>query len=79
MNKAVDYLKVSGLEIWDSDTQRLTPLGFDHIRLLRRYDFTLKAKPEAGGLRPLRGHNIKTEELCVKENPNGDYSTKLVV
>lgn len=33
---------------------RLTPLGFDHIRLTGRYDFTLTAQPETGGLRPLR-------------------------
>jgi TnpA family transposase len=54
MNKAIEYLKANGLEIRDKDIQRLTPLGFDHIRLLGRYDFTLRAKPEAGGLRPLR-------------------------
>lgn len=54
MNKAVEHLKAGGMEVRDEGLKRLTPLGFEHIRLLGRYDFTLKAKPEAGGLRPLR-------------------------
>jgi len=54
MNKAIGYLRASGLEIRDKDINRLTPLGFDHIRMTGRYDFTLTAKPEPGGLRPMR-------------------------
>ena len=54
MNKAVEHLGAVGMEIRDEDIKRLTPLGYDHIRLLGRYDFTLREKPEAGGLRPLR-------------------------
>lgn len=54
MNKAIDYLKAGGLEVRDEHVARLTPLGFDHIRFLGHYDFTLRARPEAGGLRPLR-------------------------
>ena len=54
MNKAIDYLKATGMEIRDEDIKRLTPLGFEHIRFLGRYDFTLKARTEVGGLRPLR-------------------------
>ena len=54
MNKAVGHLRASGMEIRDEDIRRLTPLGYDHIRLLGRYDFTLRERPEAGGLRPLR-------------------------
>ena len=54
MNKAIDYLRASGMEIRDEDVKRLTPLGFEHIRFLGRYDFTLKVKTEVGGLRPLR-------------------------
>ena len=54
MNKALEHLKVGGMKLRDEDIRRLTPLGYDHIRLLGRYDFTLREKPEAGGLRPLR-------------------------
>jgi TnpA family transposase len=54
MNKAIDHLKTTGMEIRDEDIKRLTPLGFAHIRFLGRYDFTLKARTEVGGLRPLR-------------------------
>jgi len=54
MNKALEYLKVGGMKLREEDIRRLTPLGYDHIRLLGRYDFTLREKPEAGGLRPLR-------------------------
>ena len=53
-NKALDYLAVNGVDVRERDVKRLTPLGFDHIRLTGRYDFTLTAKPETGGLRPLR-------------------------
>ena len=54
MNKAIDHLKATGMEIRDEDIKRLNPLGFEHIRFLGRYDFTLKARTEVGGLRPLR-------------------------
>jgi TnpA family transposase len=54
LNKASDYLKATGMEIRDEDIKRLTPLGFEHIQFLGRYDFTLKASTEVGGLRPLR-------------------------
>jgi len=54
MNKAIDHLKATGMEIRDEDIKRLTPLGFEHIRFLGRYDFTLKTRTEVGGLRPLR-------------------------
>ena len=52
--KAVDHLRAKGMDIRDEDVLRLTPLSFDHIRLTGRYDFTLTAQPEAGGLRSLR-------------------------
>jgi TnpA family transposase len=52
--KAVDHLRANGMDIRDEDVLRLTPLGFDHIRLTGRYDFTLTAQPEVGGLRSLR-------------------------
>ena len=54
INKAIEYLKATGVDVREEDVKRLTPLGHEHIRLTGRYDFTLTAKPETGGLRPLR-------------------------
>ena len=54
IQKALDYLRVNGMDIRDEDVLRLTPLSYDYIRLTGRYNFTLTAKPESGGLRPLR-------------------------
>ena len=54
MNKAIEHLKTTGMEVREEDIKRLTPLGHEHVRLTGRYDFTLTAKPEVGGLRPLR-------------------------
>ena len=53
-NKALEYLATNGVDVREKDVKRLTPLGFDHIRLTGRYDFTLTAKPGAGGLRLFR-------------------------
>jgi TnpA family transposase len=54
MNKAIEHLRATGIEVRDEDIERLTPLGYEYIRLIGRYDFTLRTKPERGGLRPLR-------------------------
>ena len=54
IQKALDHLRTTGMAIREEDLLRLTPLGFDRIRLTGRYDFTLTAQPESGGLRPLR-------------------------
>ncbi len=54
IQKALGHLRTTGMAIRDEDILRLTPLGFDRIRLTGRYDFTLTALPESGGLRPLR-------------------------
>jgi hypothetical protein len=54
MNKAIEHLKATGVDVSEEDIKRLIPLGYEHIRLTGRYDFTLTAKPETGGLRPLR-------------------------
>ncbi len=54
LNKAMAHLKATGVAVREQDLKRLIPLGFDHIRLTGRYNFTLTAKPEMGGLRSLR-------------------------
>jgi TnpA family transposase len=53
-NKVIEHLEASGAAPQEKDIKRLNPLGFKHIRFLGRYDFTLRARPDAGGLRPLR-------------------------
>ena len=54
MGKVIDHLRASGMAVREEDVKRLTPLWYDHIRLTGRYEFTLTAKPEVGGLRPLQ-------------------------
>lgn len=54
MSKAIEHLQATGMRVREEDIKRLIPLGYDHIRLTGRYDFTLTAQPEAGGLRPLQ-------------------------
>ena len=43
MNKIIEHLKATGVEVREEDVKRLTPLGHDHIRLTGRYDFKLTA------------------------------------
>ena len=45
MNKAIKYLRQSGMDVRDEDIARLTPLGYEHIRLIGRYDFYLSKRP----------------------------------
>lgn len=54
LSKAIEHLQATGMSVREEDIKRLTPLGYDHIRQTGRYDFTLTAQPEAGGLRPLQ-------------------------
>lgn len=42
--RALDHLAATGLTIHDTDVERLSPLGSDHITLTGRYRITL---PEA--------------------------------
>ena len=53
-NKAIEYLREAGVDVSEEDIARLTPLGFDHIRLIGRYDFMPQKALEDGELRPLR-------------------------
>jgi TnpA family transposase len=54
LSKAIEHLQATRMGIREEDIKRLAPLGYEHIRLTGRYDFTLTAKPETGGLRPLQ-------------------------
>jgi len=50
---ALNQLRRSGFVVRDGDVQRLSPLGYDHINLLGRYQFSA-TDLAAGELRPLR-------------------------
>ena len=39
--RALDHLKATGVEIADSDIERLSPLGTDHTTLTGRYRIAL--------------------------------------
>ncbi len=50
---ALNQLRHSGFDVRDDDVQRLSPLGYDHINLLGRYQFSPTDLTD-GQLRPLR-------------------------
>jgi TnpA family transposase len=50
---ALHQLRRTGFDVRDDDVQRLSPLGYDHINLLGRYQFSATDLTE-GQLRPLR-------------------------
>jgi len=54
MDLALSHLRAQGETIRPEDVVRLSPLGYEHINLLGRYDFTLPESLRQGGMRPLR-------------------------
>jgi len=54
LDAAVTHLKASGVDVPAEDVARLSPLGFDHINLLGRYQFRIDERLAGGELRPLR-------------------------
>ena len=53
MEKALKQLRSQGMEVKDSDVQRLWPLNYKHINFLGRYSFNLPESVANGELRPL--------------------------
>jgi len=53
MEKALKQLSSQGMEVKDSDVQRLWPLNYKHINFLGRYSFNLPESVANGELRPL--------------------------
>lgn len=53
MEEALKQLRKQGVEVLDSDVQRLWPLGHRHLNFLGRYSFTLPEPIASGQLRPL--------------------------
>ncbi len=52
--RALDAIRAEGTQIAAADIARLSPLGFDHLNMLGRYNFSLPEIVQSGGLRPLR-------------------------
>ena len=52
--RALDHLKATGVEIADADSERLSPLGTDHITLTGRYPIALPERlHDKSAYRPL--------------------------
>jgi TnpA family transposase len=54
MDAALSHLRSRGVEVSPEDVSRLSPLGYRHINVLGRYQFTLTESVSQGNLRPLR-------------------------
>ncbi len=54
LDKIVSALRVKGQEIPDEHLAHISPLGWQHINLLGRYEFDLTQAYSLQALRPLR-------------------------
>jgi TnpA family transposase len=54
MNAALEQLRKEGFLVRDEDVARMSPLIYEHINLLGRYQFTMHEGVARGELRPLR-------------------------
>jgi len=52
--RALEEIRSEGEQIAAADIARLSPLGFDHLNMLGRYNFSLPGIVRPGKLRPLR-------------------------
>lgn len=52
--RALDQIRAEGRPVAAADVARLSSLGFDHLRMLGRYNFSLPENIRNGQLRPLR-------------------------
>ena len=55
LDDAIVHLRATGHEITDEDVQRLSPLQYEHIKMLGNFPFTLPAELAGGQRRQLRG------------------------
>ena len=53
MEVAIDSLRKTGHDIPNTDIQRLSPLGYEHINIMGRYSFNISKEVKNGSLRPL--------------------------
>lgn len=61
MDRALEHLQDTGLDINPEDVARLSPLGYVHINMLGRYYFELTEALQKGGFRALRNPNDPDE------------------
>jgi Tn3 transposase DDE domain len=62
MNAALNSLQERGLELNTDDMARLSPLGYAHINMLGRYQFSLSEAIQQGEMRPLRNLDDPNEQ-----------------
>jgi len=53
MNRIVEHLRMTGVEMAPEDLERLSPLGYENINFLGRYSFELPDALKRGHYRPL--------------------------
>ncbi|OJD99122.1 hypothetical protein A9485_03160 [Bacillus cereus] len=59
ISRAVDALRVQGMNIPEEYLQHISPLGWEHITLTDNYVWNLNEKTNFNNLRPLRDKNFK--------------------
>lgn len=64
MQAALDDLKQGGLKVRAEDVARLSPLLYEHVNMLGRYDFTLPDELAGGTMRPLRTPDSLEDSLA---------------
>ncbi len=52
--RTLDTLRAEGLEVQSEDVAQLSPLGYDHIMILRRYQCVVLESVQRGEFHPLR-------------------------
>ncbi len=52
--RIIETLRTESVEVRPEDIERLSPLGFDHITILGRYQFVVPESVRRGEFRPLR-------------------------
>ena len=63
LDAALTKVRTTDVAVKPEDLERLSPLQFDHVNVLGRYEFTLKESIRQGQLRPLR-EPIERDELA---------------
>jgi len=57
--RVLDTLRAEGVDVPTEDVARLSPLGFDHITILGRYQFVVPESVRRGEFRPLRPPTVR--------------------
>ena len=54
LERAIDQIALEGHGVDEEDVKRLSPLKWEHVNVLGRYNFEMSSTVTAGQLRPLR-------------------------